>query len=104
MTCANIVSLPEGLKVAKALGLDRGQFLAMLEGSTAQSDVSRVWEKRYAGLVKEHIDGFFEGLRPAIALAHDLDVPIPLTALSQQLLREAFRERGPTRGGGGEVR
>ena len=92
MTCANIVAFSEGLRVAKAAGLDREQFLEMLEGSTAQSDVSRVWSKRYAGLAQEHIDGFFEGLRPAIAMAHDIDVPVPLTALTQQLLGDAFRE------------
>jgi 2-hydroxy-3-oxopropionate reductase len=92
MTCANIVGFSEGLRVAKAAGLNREQFLEMLEGSTAQSDVSRVWSKRYAGLAQEHIHGFFEGLRPAIAMAHAMDVPVPLTALTQQLLGDAFRE------------
>lgn len=92
MTCANIVGFSEGLRVAKAAGLDREQFLAMIEGSTAQSNVSRVWSERYAGLAQEHSDGFFEGLRPALAMAHGLGVSIPLTALTQQLLRDAFRD------------
>jgi len=90
MTVMNIVGYSEGLRVATAAGLDRKQFLAMLDCSTAQSDVSRVWEQRYAGLPPEHIDGFHEGLRPALAMARALNVPIPLTALAQQLLRDAF--------------
>jgi 3-hydroxyisobutyrate dehydrogenase-like beta-hydroxyacid dehydrogenase len=90
MTVMNIVGYSEGLRIAIAAGIDRKQFLAMLECSTARSDVSRVWEERYAGLAPEHIDGFYEGLRPALALAREVNVPVPLTALAQQLLREAF--------------
>jgi len=92
MTCMNIVGFSKGLRVATAAGLDRMQFLAMIESSTAQSNVSTVWQQRYAGLPQEHVEGFFEGLRPALAMAHDVNVPIPLTALAQQLLRDAFCE------------
>ncbi len=91
MTCVNLVGVSEGLRVAGAAGLDLGKFLDMVAQSTAQSNVAERWQEQFSGLKQESADGLFEGLRPALDMARDFGIEIPLTSLAQRLIRDAFR-------------
>lgn len=91
ITVMNLVAVAEGLRVAEASGVDRSAFLELLAVSTAQSYAATHWSDEFYGIDSDVRDGFYLGLRPALAMAHDINVQAPGTALAQQLIRDALQ-------------
>jgi 3-hydroxyisobutyrate dehydrogenase len=95
MTVMNIVAVAEGLNVATAAGVDVDRFLELLEVSTGQSYASTHWLDEFSLTVPVQAEGFYIGLRPAIDMAHDLNVPVPACVLAQQLIMALQDRRLP---------
>jgi len=92
MTVMNLAGVAEALRVAAAAGLDRERFLEMVAHSTGQSYAADTWLARWAGLPQAQADGLYDGMLPALALAREAGVAVPLTAVAQQLIRTAFAD------------
>jgi 3-hydroxyisobutyrate dehydrogenase len=94
MTCIHIVAVAEGTQIASAAGVDVDRFFELLHVSTGQSYIADHWLDHLRHTDRELAEGFFLGLRPALEMAHDLNVPAPGTALAQQFIRAALGHRG----------
>lgn len=94
MTCMHIVAVAEGAQIAAAAGVDVDRFFALLKVSTGQSYIADHWLDHLRHTDRELAEGFFLGLKPALDMAHDLNVPAPGTALAQQFIRAALGHRG----------
>jgi 3-hydroxyisobutyrate dehydrogenase-like beta-hydroxyacid dehydrogenase len=87
VTCINLMAAMEGLRLAERAKIDRDAFCRVLASSTAQSYVI----DHQMGLGGRHGEGaerrpFHRGLKAVLAMAFDLDVPLPATALAQQTI------------------
>lgn len=95
ITVVNLLAAAEGFGLAAKAGIDLEAFQQVVHASTAQSGMADRWLGRQ---FDEHtIELFYLGLRPILALAHDLDLPLPGTALTQQLIRQVLsaEQRSP---------
>ena len=92
ITVVNLMAATEGIHLAQKAGVDLDAFYQVLSLSTAQS---RVADERMA--FPPEIGGeprrpggdprpFHRGLRAVLGLAFSLDVPMPATALAQQMV------------------
>jgi 3-hydroxyisobutyrate dehydrogenase-like beta-hydroxyacid dehydrogenase len=87
VTVINVMAAMEGFRFADRAGIDREAFCRVLSSSTAQSFVI----DNQMGLGDRQGEGdqrrpFHRGLRAVLALAFDLDLPMPATALAQQTI------------------
>ncbi|MPZ12871.1 MAG: NAD-binding protein [Chloroflexi bacterium] len=87
MTCINVMAAMEGFRFAERAKIDRAAFCRVLSASTAQSYVI----DHQMGLGERHGEGverrpFHRGLKAVLAMAFDLDVPMPAAALAQQTI------------------
>lgn len=86
MTCIHMLAASEGFAVASRAGVDLDAFEQLLRVSSGQSRMAEDWHRR---TWDPHVtELFYVGLRPAIELGHDLGLPLPGTALTQQLIRQ----------------
>lgn len=90
MTCMHIVAVAEGARIAAAAGVDVDQFFALLRVSTGQSYVADRWLDHFRNTGRDLAEGFYLGLQPALEMAHDLNIPVPGTAMAQQFIRAAL--------------
>lgn len=93
LTCMTIVAVAEGARLADAAGVDLDEFFKVLRVSSGQSYVADNWLDRIRHTNRDSAEGFYSSLKPALDLAHDLDVPVPGTAFAQQLIRAALGHR-----------
>jgi len=91
MTTANIVGVDEGTRLAEAYGVDVRTFLTVVTSTTGQSHVADGWLDGLKITGPGMANSFYTSLNPAVELAGELNVPIPGTALAQQLIRTIFR-------------
>lgn len=90
VTVVNLLAATEGLRLARKAGVDLDAFYEVLHLSTAQSHVidNRMAFPPELGGEPPREGGdprpFYRGLRAVLALAFDLDEPLPATALAQQ--------------------
>jgi 3-hydroxyisobutyrate dehydrogenase len=90
VTVVNLLAATEGLRLAQKGGVDLDAFYEVLRLSTAQSFVidQRMGFPPSLGGAERGGGGdprpFYRGLRAVLALAFDLDEPLPATALAQQ--------------------
>jgi len=89
----NGVVLAEGLTLARRAGLDLEQMLEILRHGAA---ASKMLEVRGPRMVEEHfepmmkVDLYLKDLRLILDAAHSLNVPLPLTAVMEQLYTAAL--------------
>ncbi len=90
VTVVNLLAATEGLRLAQKGGVDLDAFYEVLRLSTAQSFVidNRMGFPPELGGESRGVTRdprpFYRGLRAVLALAFDLDEPLPATALAQQ--------------------
>jgi len=88
----NRLSAYEGMTLGEKAGLDPKVLQAVVHASSGRSNVASGWDVyRHIGtsdpvLARERLDAFYKGLMPALELGHELGVPLPGLALTQQLL------------------
>ena len=87
VTCVNVMAAMEGFRLVERANIDMEAFCRVLSSSTAQSYVI----DHKMGLGVRSGEGaerrpFHRGLKAVLALAFDLDVPLPATALAQQTI------------------
>jgi 3-hydroxyisobutyrate dehydrogenase len=92
MTTANIVGVDEGTRLAEACGVDLRTFLTVVAATTGQSHVADGWLDGLKKTGPSMANSFYTSLNPAVELAGELGVPVPGTALAQQLIRSIFKE------------
>jgi 3-hydroxyisobutyrate dehydrogenase len=90
ITVMNITAVAEGLRVAEAAGVELEKFFELLTTSSGQSYAATHWRDQLSVVDRELADGFYLGMKPALEMAHDLGIPVPSTALAQQLIRSAL--------------
>jgi 3-hydroxyisobutyrate dehydrogenase-like beta-hydroxyacid dehydrogenase len=91
MTTANIVGVDEGTRLAEAAGVDLRTFLTVVSSTTGQSHVADGWLDGLKITGPDMAGSFYTSLNPAVELAGELGVPVPGTALAQQLIRAIFK-------------
>jgi 3-hydroxyisobutyrate dehydrogenase-like beta-hydroxyacid dehydrogenase len=89
----NGVVLAEGLTLARRAGLDLGQLLEILSQGAAASKIlevrgPRMVEGRFDPMMK--VELFLKDIRLILQSAQTLHVPLPLTAVMEQLYTAAF--------------
>ncbi|HEX9879289.1 MAG TPA: NAD(P)-dependent oxidoreductase [Candidatus Binatia bacterium] len=88
----NRLSAYEGMTLGEKAGLDPKVLQAVVHASSGRSNVASSWDVyRHIGTsdpaaARERLDAFYKGLMPALELGHELGVPLPGLALTQQLL------------------
>jgi 3-hydroxyisobutyrate dehydrogenase len=96
ITVVNLLAATEGIRLAQKGGVDLDAFFEVLRLSTGQSYVidNRMGFPPELGGGPRREGGdprpFYRGLRAVLALAFDLDQPLPATALAQQSVPWAF--------------
>lgn len=85
ISCGTILAVSEGMRLAAAGGLDMQEFREILRASSAHSQVIERWQK-IARMTPSRGLGYGKSLRPAMDLARELNVLVPVTALAQQLI------------------
>lgn len=84
--CVNMMAVAEGLKLGQKAGVSRDILLEVFNGGFASSRVSEMWPG--LDLHPRATPIFYKDLKAALALGHDVDVPLPSSALAQQLLTD----------------
>ncbi|MBM2811303.1 MAG: oxidoreductase protein [Chloroflexi bacterium] len=90
ITTVTMLAVSEGFGLAENAGVDMDRFEEFLRETGTRSHISDVWRERFAHLNPSYIEGFFQGLTPALTLGHDLGIALPATALAQQRMRTTF--------------
>jgi 2-hydroxy-3-oxopropionate reductase len=84
--CVNMMAVAEGLKLGQAAGVSRDILLEVFNGGFAGSRASEMWAS--LDLHPRATPIFYKDLNAALSLGHDVAVPLPASALAQQLLTE----------------
>lgn len=100
MTFGNWVAAMESMKLAGALGLDEKKLADFATATTADSWVAQTWGN-YDRLLREHrLNGsedlfrlFDKDLFNAVALAREMGILLPSTAVGSQVLASLAKER-----------
>jgi 3-hydroxyisobutyrate dehydrogenase len=90
VTTITILGASEGYRVAHKAGVDLDAFQQLLHVSAGQSHVADNWQTMVPRMDSRMVELFWEGLRPALTLGHELGIPLPGTALVQQLFPRIF--------------
>lgn len=95
--CLNRLAAFEGMQLAEKAGVDLQVLQQIAHVTTAQSQVADNWTQQYRRIeATDSTDAeglahlFWKGLCPALELGHDLGVPMPATALVQQLFPQVL--------------
>ncbi len=81
-----LVAVAEGMRFGEKAGLDLKALAAVVNASDARSFMSERWLERFHGVDSSIVDVFYKCLIPALDLAHELGISLPLTAVVQQLV------------------
>jgi len=91
LICLNRLAAYESMLLAEKAGLDLKIFKKITHITSAQSRIVDNWEEQYRDIkavdpesARSSLHGFYQGLCPALELAHDLRVSVPGIALVQQ--------------------
>jgi 3-hydroxyisobutyrate dehydrogenase-like beta-hydroxyacid dehydrogenase len=92
ITCLNRLSAYEGMRLAEACGIPLDVFQQAIHVTSAQGRIADNWTQEYQSLGDVDARGaqwlvhlFWKGLCPALELGHEKGLPMPATALVQQL-------------------
>jgi 3-hydroxyisobutyrate dehydrogenase len=96
VTATNFLAVAEGLAIGKRCGLDPAAMVDVLDQSTGMSWISRT-HIRQRVISRSFDDPFklalmLKDIGIAMQLARTADVPVPLSALNQELWRAAGRD------------
>ncbi|MBM2809690.1 MAG: 2-hydroxy-3-oxopropionate reductase [Chloroflexi bacterium] len=86
ITTVNILAAVEGFRLAETAGVDLEVFQQMVAVSAGQSHICNDWLQHYHPMTTDDPRPFYRGLRAVLALARELDVQLPGTALAQQII------------------
>ncbi len=81
-----LVAVAEGMRFGEKAGLDPKALAAVVNASAAQSYMSERWLERFHGVDSSIVEVFYKCLIPALDLAHELGISLPLTGVVQQLV------------------
>ena len=81
-----MIAVAEGMLLAKEAGIQQETLADIINASVGPRQVWDNWLDRFSRLDKARVDGLYEGLVPALDLAHQLGVSLPNLAVVQQLL------------------
>jgi 3-hydroxyisobutyrate dehydrogenase-like beta-hydroxyacid dehydrogenase len=82
------LAVAEGVRLGTTSGLTRELLHDVLHHGGAQSRVGDTWFSRESQPYARPL--YYKDLQIALALAHDLEIPLPGTALAQQFLTEVI--------------
>jgi 2-hydroxy-3-oxopropionate reductase len=82
-----LMSAAEGMILAEKAGVNLDLFAEVVHNSSARSHIADDWLNRYRFAPKSLGESFYKSVIPALELAHELDIPLPVTAVAQQLIR-----------------
>jgi 3-hydroxyisobutyrate dehydrogenase-like beta-hydroxyacid dehydrogenase len=84
--CVTMMAVSEGLKLGMAAGVSRQILLEVFEAGFAQSRVADLWPE--LDLHPRATPIFYKDLKAAVSLGHDVNIPLPASALCQQVLAD----------------
>jgi 3-hydroxyisobutyrate dehydrogenase-like beta-hydroxyacid dehydrogenase len=84
-------AVAEGMLLAESTGIDLQTFSEVLRHSSAQSHFAQTWLNRLEERGRDMAAVMCESVDPALRLGRELDVPLSLTALGQQILPARIR-------------
>jgi 3-hydroxyisobutyrate dehydrogenase-like beta-hydroxyacid dehydrogenase len=93
----NMQGLSEGLQLAKKAGIDEQQMLAYMASGSSGSWASNNWlmmreiAQRASGGNQDLIALAEKDIQLAIAMAKDMDIPVPLAEVTAPLLAQLFK-------------
>jgi 2-hydroxy-3-oxopropionate reductase len=87
--CINMLSAFEGMQLGVRAGLDPEILQQVVHAGGAQSLVADNWQKFNPG--RHSVGIFHKDLRVALEFAHELGIPMPGAALTQQLVEQILR-------------
>ncbi|MBO0690453.1 MAG: NAD(P)-dependent oxidoreductase [Candidatus Dormibacteraeota bacterium] len=95
MLATNIMGVQEGLEIASAHGVDESQLMSLLTASTGGSWVTEHWaqvERFTRGHQPgDELDIILKDLRSTLREADESEMSLPVTAVTFQRLRQAWR-------------
>lgn len=95
MLATNIMGVQEGLEIASAHGVDESQLMSLLTASTGGSWVTEHWaqvERFTRGHQPgDELDIILKDLRSTLREADESEMSLPITAVTFQRLRQAWR-------------
>ena len=100
LVCINLMAMFEGVSLAERAGLDLKMLQRVLHSSAGQSYMADHWFERIERVsrsteaLQHQWEGFYKTLAVALEYANDLDVSLPGTALTQQLLAKIIGYNG----------
>jgi 2-hydroxy-3-oxopropionate reductase len=80
-----MMAVAEGMLLAEKAGVELDKFAEVVHASSARSHIADSWLPRFRLVPKNIVEIFYKSVTPALELAHELDLSLPLTALAQQL-------------------
>jgi 2-hydroxy-3-oxopropionate reductase len=96
-----LMSVAEGMILAERAGVNLELFSEVVQNSSARSHIADGWVSRYRCAPKKLAESFYRSVLPALNLAAELDVPLPMTAIAQQLIRSRMPgQESPSEGAG----
>jgi 3-hydroxyisobutyrate dehydrogenase-like beta-hydroxyacid dehydrogenase len=81
-----MMSVAEGMLFAEKTGVNPEAFAEVVHASSARSHIADSWLNRFRVVPRNIVDIFYKSVIPAMELAHELDIPLPMTAVAQQLM------------------
>lgn len=96
MICLNRLAAHEGMRLAERAGVDLAAFEEIVRVTSARNPFAENWQqqRRIGGTDSTDAEGmahlFWKGLVPALELGHELGLPMPATALVQQLFPQVL--------------
>jgi 2-hydroxy-3-oxopropionate reductase len=81
-----MMSVAEGMLFAEKTGVNLEAFAEVVQASSARSHIADSWLKRFSVVPRNIVEIFYKSVIPALELAHEMDIPLPMTAVAQQLM------------------
>jgi 3-hydroxyisobutyrate dehydrogenase-like beta-hydroxyacid dehydrogenase len=95
ITCGMILSMIEGMRLAEQGGVDLEMMAEALQRSSAQGRIAATWLDKFATMTASRSSLYTKALRPALGLANELRVALPVAALAQHLIPLSLRADEP---------
>src|SRR5581483_5863039 len=84
--CASLMGAQEAFALAERAGTDLRAFQQLVHDSAGQSWATDAWLDTFTPFDPARAENFFQRLRHALGLGEELHVPLPATALAQQVM------------------
>jgi 3-hydroxyisobutyrate dehydrogenase-like beta-hydroxyacid dehydrogenase len=81
-----LVAVAEGMRFGEKAGLDPKDLATVVNASDARSLMAERWLERFSEVDNSIVEVFYKCLIPAIDLAHEMGISLPLTGIVQQLV------------------